>query len=121
MNTGIIVGAVGGLAVGFVASKALGGGDYATIRPKISLSPNTVPAGGTYSMVLENFPPNKQLIASRNASVAGGDLVNMGTTDSTGKLVLNGLTGYGPAGNYYFVVWDALTGQYCAMAMLVVT
>jgi hypothetical protein len=109
---------VAGIGVGGIAGYAVATKDYGAIRPRIELSSWSVLIGNTYNMTLVNFPPNKQLVSARNTSVAGGDLVNIGTTDGNGRLTLVNLTAVGPAGNYYFVIWDAETGQYCAMAML---
>lgn len=110
-----IAGLGGGLAIGYVMASS---GTVNGKKPKITLSQNQVPAGQPYTITYENYPANTQLVAPQ--SLYPPAIVNLGTTDSQGKLVV-GATATGPAANYYMIAWDALSGQYCAMVMLIVT
>lgn len=107
-----------GVAVGYVVGNV--GGSYETIRPRIDLTPPSLPAGQLYTMTLTHFPPNTQLVAPVSLS-SPTEVVNVGTTDANGKLMLVGVTAQGPAGTYYLIIWDAPTGKYVAMYTLIVT
>ena len=111
-----VIGLGAGAAIGYVAANAMGAGAK---LPQILLSRYSVPIGQTYNITCLNFPPNAQLIAPR--SLAPPDIVNMGTTDSNGTLVLNGAVAQGPAGIFYIIVWNATDGRYAAMVTLTVT
>lgn len=107
-----VLGLGGGVAIGYMVASS------GAKLPKITLSKYQVPIGQTYTIVYENFPANTQLVAPQ--SLYPPAIVNLGTTDAQGKLAV-AATAAGPAGNYYLIAWDALSGQYCAMVMLVVT
>ena len=119
MVNSAIIGVAGlgvGAAIGYVAANAMGVG---VKLPQIILSRYSVPAGQTYNITCRNFPPLVQLVAPR--SLVPPDIVNMGTTDSNGTLVLNGAVAQGPAGIFYIIVWNATNGMYAAMTTLTVT
>ena len=111
-----VIGLGGGAVIGYVVANAMGVG----ILPQILLSRYQVPVGQTYDLTCINFPANAQLIAPRNLSVPGGDIVNLGTTDGNGTLILRGNVAQGPAGTYYLVAWNATDGKYCAVTTLFV-
>ena len=113
-----LIGLGGGAVIGYIVARA---GGYEDIRPIISLSRYSVPIGQTYSMYLQRFPPNTQLVAPRNLAIPGSDMVNLGTTDANGHLQLDGLVAQGPAGTYAMIGWDAPSGKYCAVVTLIVT
>jgi len=113
----IIIGVAGlgaGALLGYAVATTMG-----TKLPQIILSRYSVPIGQTYNITCLNFPPNVQLVAPR--SLVPPDIVNMGTTDSNGTLVLNGAVAQGPAGIFYIIVWNATNGMYTAMVTLTVT
>jgi hypothetical protein len=87
--------------------------------PRIDLSRYQVPVGETYDLICVNFPPNAQLVAPQ--SLYPPAIVNLGTTDSNGTLVLRGNVARGPAGTYYIIAWNATDGKYCAVVTLFVT
>jgi hypothetical protein len=107
-----VLGLGGGVAIGYIAASS------GTKLPKITLSSYQVTIGQTYTITYENFPANAQLVAPQ--SLYPPAIVNLGTTDAQGKLAV-GSTAVGPAGNYYLIAWDAITGQHAAVVMLVVT
>lgn len=116
----LIAGIGAGTAIGYVV-----GGMGAKPAIKVFLAngivPPVVPAGTLYDIYYEGFPPRTQLVSARNASVAGGDIVNLGTTGADGRLTIKGVTAVGPAGNYYLNAFDAPTGKYSAVYTLIVT
>jgi len=114
----IIIG-VAGLGAGALLGYAVASTMGATKLPQILLSRYSVPIGQTYNITCLNFPANVQLVAPR--SLVPPDIVNMGTTDSNGTLVLNGAVAQGPAGIFYIIVWNATNGMYAAMVTLTVT
>lgn len=107
-----------GIGVGGVAGYLLGGA--MAKLPDIKTFPASPVVGTAYDIYFENFPPRTQLVSPRNTSVAGGDLVALGTTGADGILAIKGVTAVGPAGTYYLVAFDALTGKYCAVYTLIV-
>lgn len=113
-----LIGLGGGAVIGYLVA---GAGNYEAMRPIITLSRYSVPIGQTYSMYLQRFPPNTQLVAPRNLAVPGSDMVNLGTTDTNGHLQLDGLVAQGPAGNYAIIGWDAPSGSYCAVVTFITT
>lgn len=109
-----IIGLGGGVVIGYIAASAMG-----PKLPRIDLSRYQVPEGETYELVCVNFPPNAQLVAPQ--SLYPPAIVNLGTTDNDGKLIIRGNVAYGPAGTYYLMAWNATDGRYCAMVTLFVT
>lgn len=104
-----------GAVVGyFLGSQGIGGGG----RPTISLSRYSIPANQTYNLRCEGFPPNTLLIGIRDSSPSND--VNMGVTDGAGNLQKDGLTAYGPAGQYRITIATA-NGQYVATVTFNVT
>ena len=110
-----LLGLGGGVAIGYMVAITMGPG-----LPLIKAYPSTVPTGTTYTLYFERFPPNTQLVSPRNASIPGGDLVNLGITGANGVLTISNIPAVG-AGTYYIVAFDAPTGKYCAMVTLFVT
>lgn len=112
-----LIGLGGGVAIGYIIRSTMGAG---LGLPLIKAFPSTVPTGAKYTLYFEKFPPNTQLVSPRNASIPGGDLVNLGITGADGVLTISNITAVG-AGNYYIVAFDAPTGKYCAVYTLIVT
>lgn len=110
----VMIGLGGGVAIGYIAASAMG-----AKLPQIILSRYQVPVGQTYDLTCINFPPNAQLVAPQ--SLAPSAIVNLGTTDSNGTLILRGNVAQGPAGTYYIIGWNATDGKYCAVTTLFVT
>jgi len=111
-----IIGLGGGVAIGYIVATTMGAGAK---LPSIGLSPYQVPIGQTYDMTLLNFPPNAQIVGAQ--SIYPPAIVNLGTTDSNGTLILRGNVAQGPAGTYYLIAWNAIDGKYCAVVTLFVT
>lgn len=116
-----VIGLGGGAAIGYFV-----GSTFGAKLPQIIISVsgqeipgNQIPIGTVYDMKFVNFPPNEQLIAPRDLSVPGGDIVNLGYTDKNGILILTGSVVQGPAGVYYIVAWNATDGKYCAVTTLI--
>jgi hypothetical protein len=117
MNKTALIGIAGlgaGAAIGYVVASSMG-----AKLPQVLLSRYSVPIGQTYNITCLNFPPNTQLVAPQ--SLVPPAIVNMGTTDSNGTLVLNGAVAQGPAGIFYIIVWNATNGMYAAMTTLTIT
>lgn len=110
----LVAGAAVGAVVGYAVASATG-----AALPKIDLDRYSVPIGQNYTMTLRGFPPNKQIVAPQ--SLYPPSTVNLGVTDASGMLVVGPRPAVGPAGTYYLIAWDALTGKYCAVVTLIVT
>lgn len=119
MSAKMILPLVGGVGIGAVLGYVAGGGNYDAIRPRIDAVPAQPKANTAFTYTFSNFPPNTQLVSARNSTVVNGDLVNIGVTDSTGKLVAPS-TAPQATGAWYIYAFDAPTGKYCAVYTLIV-
>ncbi len=82
----VLLGLVIGLVVGYSVSIVL---PYQTAKkPSISLSPNSVTAGGNYTATLTGFPANTK-IYGWTVNQDPPSCFNAGTTDANGKLVVS--------------------------------
>jgi hypothetical protein len=79
-----IIGIGVGLAAGYFIPMILP-------KPKVTITPNPVTPGQTVTFTITGFPPNTSLMSMGGGTGGIGSApLNIGATDSTGKLVISG-------------------------------
>jgi hypothetical protein len=79
-----IIGVGAGLAAGYFLPMILP-------KPKVTITPNPVVAGQSVTFTFTGFPPNTSLMSMGGGTNGIGSApMNIGATDSTGKLVITG-------------------------------
>ena len=93
-----VIGAGAGLAIGYFLPQILP-------KPKVTISPNPITAGQTVTFTFSGFPPNTGLVSfGYGTNAIGSAETTIGTTDSTGTLIISGAAPSIPSGTVILYV-----------------